>query len=53
MSEEEDDGDQLVTKPFKFVTVLENLMPVQKFFLAYRSLCPSAWCERWDDQRGI
>jgi cytochrome c oxidase subunit 6b len=23
-----------------------------KFFLAYRSLCPSAWCERWDDQRG-
>jgi hypothetical protein len=23
-----------------------------QFFLAYRSLCPSAWCERWDDQRG-
>ena len=23
-----------------------------QFFLAYKSLCPSAWCERWDDQRG-
>jgi len=23
-----------------------------QFFLAYRSLCPSSWCERWDDQRG-
>jgi len=22
-----------------------------QFFLAYRSLCPSSWCERWDDQR--
>jgi len=22
-----------------------------QFYLAYRSLCPSAWCQRWDDQR--
>jgi len=25
---------------------------VAQFFLAYRSLCPSAWTQRWDDQRG-
>ena len=24
----------------------------RQFFLAYRSLCPSAWTQRWDDQRG-
>jgi hypothetical protein len=23
-----------------------------QFFLAYRSLCPKAWTDRWDDQRG-
>lgn len=23
-----------------------------QFFLAYKSLCPSSWTERWDDQRG-
>ena len=23
----------------------------RQFFLAYRSLCPSAWVERWDEQR--
>lgn len=23
-----------------------------QFFLAYRSLCPSSWATRWDDQRG-
>jgi len=23
-----------------------------QFFLAYRSLCPSGWASRWDDQRG-
>ncbi|CAD0093102.1 unnamed protein product [Aureobasidium mustum] len=23
-----------------------------QFFLAYRSLCPSSWAARWDDQRG-
>lgn len=22
-----------------------------QFFLAYRSLCPSSWVHRWDDQR--
>jgi hypothetical protein len=26
---------------------------VAQFFLAYRSLCPSAWIQRWDDQRGM
>ncbi|MCJ1274770.1 Cytochrome c oxidase subunit 6B [Puttea exsequens] len=29
----------------------EDFKPCRQFFLAYRSLCPSAWCERWDDQR--
>ncbi|KAL8699027.1 MAG: hypothetical protein Q9224_001592 [Gallowayella concinna] len=29
----------------------EDFAPCRQFFLAYRSLCPSAWCERWDDQR--
>lgn len=24
----------------------------RQFFLAYRSLCPSGWVERWNDQRG-
>ena len=24
-----------------------------QFFLAYRSLCPSSWTARWDDQRGM
>ena len=23
-----------------------------QFWLAYRSLCPSGWYERWDAQRG-
>ena len=26
--------------------------PQIQFYHAYRSLCPSAWCERWDEQRG-
>jgi cytochrome c oxidase subunit 6b len=26
---------------------------VMQFYLAYRSLCPSAWTQRWDDQRGM
>jgi hypothetical protein len=26
--------------------------PYPQFFLAYRSLCPSGWAMRWDDQRG-
>ncbi|KAL8951572.1 MAG: hypothetical protein Q9222_002457 [Ikaeria aurantiellina] len=29
----------------------EDFAPCRQFFLAYRSLCPSAWCERWDNQR--
>merc|ERR1711939_1001730 len=29
----------------------EDFKPCRQFYLAYRSLCPSAWCERWDDQR--
>ncbi|KAK8198504.1 Cytochrome c oxidase subunit 6B [Zalaria obscura] len=29
----------------------EDFKPCRQFFLAYRSLCPSSWCERWDDQR--
>ncbi|RDW75583.1 cytochrome c oxidase subunit [Coleophoma crateriformis] len=29
----------------------EDFAPCRQFFLAYKSLCPSAWCERWDDQR--
>jgi cytochrome c oxidase subunit 6b len=24
---------------------------ITQFLLAYRSLCPSAWANRWDDQR--
>src|SRR6266487_1070590 len=23
-----------------------------QFYLAYRSLCPKSWTDRWDDQRG-
>ena len=30
----------------------DRLKQVLQFYHAYRSLCPSAWCERWDDQRG-
>ncbi|RMY60558.1 hypothetical protein D0865_01462 [Hortaea werneckii] len=29
----------------------EDFKPCRQFFLACRSLCPSSWCERWDDQR--
>ncbi|KAK0948428.1 Cytochrome c oxidase subunit 6B [Friedmanniomyces endolithicus] len=29
----------------------EDFKPCRQCFLAYRSLCPSSWCERWDDQR--
>ncbi|KAF2741079.1 cytochrome c oxidase polypeptide VIb [Polyplosphaeria fusca] len=89
----DDNGDELVTKPFKFVTagtsatrlcrpralrfdarfpnqnqtkhcwqnyvdyhkcILakgEDFAPCRQFFLAYRSLCPSGWTARWDDQR--
>ncbi|KIN02509.1 hypothetical protein OIDMADRAFT_52347 [Oidiodendron maius Zn] len=29
----------------------EDFAPCRQFFLAYKSLCPSSWCERWDEQR--
>ncbi|GAB7337142.1 hypothetical protein MBLNU457_g2536t2 [Dothideomycetes sp. NU457] len=29
----------------------EDFKPCRQFFLAYRSLCPSGWAQRWDDQR--
>ncbi|EFQ95861.1 Cytochrome c oxidase subunit 6A, mitochondrial [Pyrenophora teres f. teres] len=91
-----ENGDELVTKPFKFVTAGtplpkyhcdlkrprnsfdarfpnqnqtkhcwqnyvdyhkciiakgEEFSPCRQFMLAYRSLCPSGWTSRWDDQR--
>ncbi|KAL2116611.1 hypothetical protein VTJ04DRAFT_8779 [Mycothermus thermophilus] len=30
----------------------EDFAPCRQFWLAYRSLCPSSWYERWDAQRG-
>nr|CDP27433.1 Putative Cytochrome c oxidase polypeptide VIb [Podospora anserina S mat+] len=30
----------------------EDFAPCRQFWLAYRSLCPSGWYERWDAQRG-
>ncbi|KAH7075798.1 cytochrome c oxidase polypeptide VIb [Paraphoma chrysanthemicola] len=83
MSDNEN-GDELVTKPFKFVTGSgttgfdarfpnqnqtkhcwqnyvdyhkciiakgEEFAPCRQFLLAYRSLCPSGWTTRWDEQR--
>jgi len=76
----EDDDQQLVTKPFKFVTAGvdarfpnmnqtkhcwqtyvdyykcinakgEDFAPCRQFLLAYQSLCPRAWHQRWDEQR--
>jgi len=29
----------------------EDFAPCRQFFLAYRSLCPSGWYQRWDEQR--
>ncbi|KAI1506321.1 cytochrome c oxidase polypeptide vib-like protein [Biscogniauxia marginata] len=29
----------------------EDFAPCRQFLLAYRSLCPSGWYQRWDDQR--
>ncbi|KAK4678585.1 Cytochrome c oxidase subunit 6B [Podospora pseudoanserina] len=29
----------------------EDFAPCRQFWLAYRSLCPSGWYERWDAQR--
>merc|ERR1712183_135602 len=60
------DDEERVTMPFKFVTAgfdarfpnqnqtkhcWQNYVDYHQFILAYRSLCPSSWCERWDDQR--
>lgn len=30
----------------------EDFAPCRQFWLAYRSLCPSGWYARWDEQRG-
>ncbi|KAJ4369097.1 Cytochrome c oxidase subunit 6B [Neocucurbitaria cava] len=30
----------------------EDFAPCRQFMLAYKSLCPSGWTTRWDDQRG-
>ncbi|KAL6710691.1 Cytochrome c oxidase subunit 6B [Coniothyrium glycines] len=74
-----ENGEELVTKPFKFVTGFdarfpnqnqtkhcwqnyvdyhkcitakgEDFAPCRQFMLAYKSLCPSGWTTRWDDQR--
>ncbi|GJC82643.1 cytochrome c oxidase subunit 6b [Colletotrichum tofieldiae] len=73
------DDQELVTKPFKFVTGTdarypnmnqtkhcwqnyvdyhkcinakgEDFAPCRQFWLGYRSLCPSGWYTRWDEQR--
>ncbi|KAI1351832.1 cytochrome c oxidase polypeptide vib-like protein [Xylaria sp. FL0043] len=29
----------------------EDFAPCRQFYIAYRSLCPSGWYQRWDDQR--
>ncbi|PGH36772.1 cytochrome c oxidase subunit 6b [[Emmonsia] crescens] len=29
----------------------EDFRPCKQFYLAYRSLCPKGWTDRWDDQR--
>ncbi|SMR45062.1 unnamed protein product [Zymoseptoria tritici ST99CH_3D1] len=29
----------------------EDFKPCRQFFLAYRSLCPIGWSNRWDEQR--
>ncbi|KKA27682.1 hypothetical protein TD95_002766 [Thielaviopsis punctulata] len=29
----------------------EDFAPCRQFYLAYRSLCPSSWYTRWDEQR--
>ncbi|CAG5155560.1 uncharacterized protein ALTATR162_LOCUS3721 [Alternaria atra] len=88
-NENGENGDELVTKPFKFVTAGtpspdspnrlhrlpihhnqtkhcwqnyvdyhkciiakgEDFAPCRQFMLAYKSLCPSGWTSRWDDQR--
>ncbi|KAL4893180.1 cytochrome c oxidase, subunit VIb [Aspergillus ambiguus] len=29
----------------------EDFRPCRQFYLAFRSLCPKAWTDRWDTQR--
>ncbi|KAM5454366.1 Cytochrome c oxidase subunit 6B [Microsporum audouinii] len=29
----------------------EEFKPCRQFYLAFRSLCPKTWTDRWDDQR--
>ncbi|PHH93172.1 hypothetical protein CDD83_10721 [Cordyceps sp. RAO-2017] len=29
----------------------EDFQPCKQFFLSCRSMCPSSWVERWDEQR--
>ena len=36
----------------QFIFLHHRAENADQFYLAYRSLCPSAWVERWDDQRG-
>lgn len=31
----------------------EDFMPCKQFYYAYRSLCPNAWLDKWDTQRGL
>ncbi|KUL87904.1 hypothetical protein ZTR_03977 [Talaromyces verruculosus] len=40
---------QVYTHSSSNYRTIANAVP--KFFLAYRSLCPKAWTDRWDDQR--
>ncbi|KAL2828831.1 cytochrome c oxidase, subunit VIb [Aspergillus pseudoustus] len=30
----------------------EDFRPCRQFYYAFRSLCPKAWTDRWDTQRG-
>ncbi|CBF69846.1 cytochrome c oxidase subunit VIb [Aspergillus nidulans FGSC A4] len=29
----------------------EDFRPCRQFYLAFRSLCPKPWTDRWDEQR--
>lgn len=31
----------------------EDFRPCRQFYHAFRSLCPKAWTDRWDTQRGM
>jgi hypothetical protein len=43
----------LAVRYSKLLEAAERRLLTAQFFLAYRSLCPSGWVERWDDQRGM